>query len=66
MPTSLWKVLRCDPIWIQEEFKMKKVFAVILVVCAMSIVMSGCSKSEEPAAGGAGTTTPADKPADSK
>ena len=32
---------------------MKKIFTILLAVCALSIVMGGCSKSEEPAAGDA-------------
>ncbi|GEM_PF-3632456 len=29
---------------------MKKVIAIVLAVCALGVFMSGCSKSEEPAA----------------
>jgi hypothetical protein len=47
---------------------MKKIFSILLALSAFSIVISGCKKNEEPAAGTdgtkPGTETPAPAPAE--
>lgn len=42
---------------------MKKVFAILLALTAVSVVISGCSGGEKPTEGGAATGGAAEKPA---